>query len=167
MKTFKIKEGSHRSGFHLGFTFKNSIKFECVFDESCLYSFPFGHKSYDDINKLFGMSTTWFHHKQSARIGWRCMDGNLIEILTYSYNDGVRKNEEHDLLGLVRPGEKFVCSITDKEDKYDFTFQKGSKSNYAYDAKQKDWFVFHYFLWPYFGGDTPAPHDMSLQLGLI
>ena len=166
MKTFKIKKGKQRSGFHFGFTFKKIITFEASFDEGCLYEFPVGDKDREDINKLFGISTTWFHHRQSARIGWRCLDNKNIELLTYSYNDGVRKNEEHDILGTVKPNQKFKCQIEDLEQKYLFKFMKEGDYSYvtAFDLKKPDWFIFHYFLWPHFGGDKMAPQDMKIKI---
>jgi hypothetical protein len=168
VKKFLIPKGKHYpKGFHFGFTFKRKIEFEAMFDKSCLYHF--GDVDDYDINKLFGMSTTWFHHRQSARIGWRCVNGREIEILTYSYNKGERKIEEHDILGTVLPGEKFTCIIEDQETDYVFRFKKEDDISWtnAHDAKHPDWFIFHYFLWPYFGGNKTAPHDMIIYLNRI
>ena len=165
MKEFLIPKGKHDAkGFHFGFTFKRKIQFDAYFDESCLYHF--GDVDDYDINKLFGMSTTWFHHRQSARIGWRCVNGQTIQLLTYSYNNGSRKNEEHDILGEVLPGEKFTCVIEDRETDYAFRFKKEDDVSWtnAHDDKKPDWFIFHYYLWPYFGGNKVAPYDMKIYL---
>lgn len=166
MKTYIIKKGKHYpKGFHFNFTFKNSVKFKCKFDESCLYYFDDGDKH--DINKLCGFSTTWFHHRQSGRIGWRCVNGKEIEIVTYSYNDGTREQHETDILGIVKPNEEFEVSIRDNEDSYIYTFENLNVAGSfirAIDKKQKDWFFFHYLLYPYFGGNKTAPHDMKIYL---
>lgn len=161
---FKIKKNKHSSGFHFGFTCKNKVEFKASFTDSCLYHF--GDADDYDINKLFGISTTIFHHIQSARIGWRCVDGETIEIFSYSYNDGVRKNEEHDILGIVNPNQEFECSIEDKETEYEFKFRLiGDKEwSFATDKKQPDKLKFHYYLWPYFGGNKVAPQDMIINL---
>lgn len=167
MKEYQLVKGKHSAkGIHLGITFKKKIVFECAFDKSCLYG-DIGDGDNYDINKLYGFSTTWYHHKQSGRVGWRCLDGKNIELLTYSYNDGKRENREHDILGVVKPDEWFRCTIEDLEDKYLYTFQKTSwikKMVTKEDAKQKDWFLFHYILYPYFGGNKAAPHDMNLTI---
>jgi hypothetical protein len=160
MKLFCIKKGKHSSGFHFGLTFTKKIAFKAMFDKSCLYNL----KSIDnyDINKLFGFSTTHYHHRQSARVGWRCLDGENIQIVTYSYKDGLFHREQ--VLGTVKPGEEFLCSIEDVEDYYIYRFTKGNEDVVVKDEKMPDWFLFHYLLWPYFGGNNPAPHDMKLYL---
>jgi len=164
-KTYFIKKGKHSSGFHFGITFSKKIAFDCKFDKSCLYG-NIGDNDNYDINKLFGFSTTWYHHKQSGRVGWRCLDGENIELLTYSYNDGKRDNRESDVLGVVKADEWFRCTIEDLEDCYKYTFQKSTMKNMSikYDAKQKDWFLFHYKLFFYFGGSKKCPHDMKITI---
>ena len=171
MKQYIIKKGKHKaSGFHFGLTFKKSIKFQAKFHESCLYNL--GNNDNYDINKLYGFSTTIFHHKQSARIGWRCIDGENIEILTYSYNDSNRDLTDSEILGDVKPNELFQCEITDNEDHYLYKFYKIKNDKFeivssAIDKKQKDWFLFHYILYFYFGGNNTAPHDMKAWIKKI
>jgi len=169
MKKYLIKKNKHNpKGLHLDITFKKSIKFICSFDESCLYDL--GDNDNYDVNKLYGFSTTWFHHIQSGRVGWRCIDSKKIQIVTYSYNDGVRSLDDIDVLGEVYPNEEFVCSITDEEDAYTYTFEKLNDPNshiVAKDKKRKDWFLFHYLLYPYFGGNRTATHDMIINLRRI
>lgn len=166
-KTYTIKKGEHSaSGFNFGLTFKNRIKFRACFTESCLYDLK--NKNNYDINKLYGFSTSYFHHKQSARVGWRCVDGENIELLTYSYNDSNRALEDSDLLGEVKPDQWFTCEIIDMEDHYEYRFSldgtEEKRTIINKDLKQKDWFLFHYILYPYFGGDERAPHDIQLYL---
>ena len=163
---YNIKKGKHSSGFHLGITFKKKITFDCIYDSYALHG-ALGDNDEYDISKLFGFSTTWFHHKQSGRVGWRCLDGKNIQLLTYSYNKGKRDIKEHDILGTVKPNEWFTCSIEDLEDKYEYTFKKSGwtkKVVTKYDAKSKDWFIFHYLLYPYFGGNKAAPHNMKITV---
>ena len=167
MKEFIIKEGKHYSkGFNFGFNKNNYLKFEAKFDNSCLYSF--NDNDIYDINKLFGYTTMWYHHYQSARIGWRCLDGENIQLLTYSYNAGHRHNGEHDFLGQVKPNEIFTCTIEDKEYAYKYTFEKeGEEPSIFFDNKEPDWFPFKYFLFPYFGGNKTAPHDMKFYINKL
>lgn len=166
MKTYKIKKDKHSaSGFNFGITFKKEVKFRCKFDKSCLYYIEDNDKY--DINKLCGFSTTWFHHKQSARVGWRCVDGENIEIVTYSYNSGKREQHEMDVLGIVLPEEEFEVSIRDNEDSYIYDFEiigDPTSKITCIDKKEKDWFFFHYLLFPYFGGNKTALHDMIIYL---
>lgn len=170
MKTYLIKKGNHYSNGRLNFglTFKKKISFRAKFDSSCLYG-ALGNNDEYDINKLFGFSTTWFHHKQSGRVGWRCIDGKNIQLLTYSYNKGKSEISEHDILGIVEPDEMFYCTIEDTEKEYVYTFKRGFDNEVVRktDVKQKDWFLFHYKLFFYFGGNQPAPHDMIVYLDEI
>lgn len=161
MTKYTIKKGNHSaSGLHFGVTFSNKIKYECMFDKSCLYDLKSGDNY--DINKLFGFSTTWHHQKQSARVGWRCIDGQTIQIVTYTYNDG--KFDGEKILGTVFPGEKFICSIEDKEDYYLYRFQKDIYSITQKDTKKPDKFLFNYLLYPYVGGNNSVIHNMTLFL---
>jgi hypothetical protein len=162
MKEYIIKKGKHSAkGWNVGITLSRKLSFRSKLIESCLYYF--GDNDDYDINKLFGFSTTWFHQRQSARVGWRCV-GNKFEIVTYSYNNGKRENKETDVLGVVEPGEMFYCTIEDTEKEYIYTFNKGfdNKVVTKKDKKKKDWFFFHYLLFPYFGGNKVAPHKMNI-----
>lgn len=170
IKTYYIEKGKHSAkGLHFGLTFKNEIKFRACFDKSCLYDLE-SNDNYD-INKLFGFSTTWFHHKQSARVGWRCLNGEKIQLVTYSYNKSQRSITESDILGEISPNEWFECEIIDIEHSYVFKlkigFGDGKRIITAKDIKEKDWFLFHYLLFPYFGGNQPAPHDMKIFIEKI
>lgn len=165
MKNFIIKRGRHKaSGLNFGFTFKNEVKYRCSLDKSCLYEF--NDVDDYDINKLCGFSTTWHHHNQSARFGWRCVDNSQFEILSYSYIDGERKINETEVFGTVLPNEEFEISIKDSGTAYIYSFKKDNKKrpvNFIH-KKKKKWFLFNYFLYPYFGGNKTAPHDMLIKI---
>ena len=165
MKKFKINIGSHYSwGLHrFGITFKNKIAARAKFDASCLYDLK--NINNLDINKLFGFSTTFFHHNQSARIGWRRHNDNSIEVLTYSYNN--HKRVQQTLLGIVKPDQLFTCTIKDNETHYVYTFHSEDVFTTISDKKQSDKVLFKYMLWPYFGGDQEAPHEMLIHLELV
>lgn len=169
MKNYKIKENAHSSklyGFlpHVGFTLNEEIEFECKFDKNCLYKIDTSDKY--DINKLYGFSTSYFHHIQSARVGWRCLDGESIEILTYCYDNSVRIPEV--ILGIVKPEETFNCKIivpksTDNTH-FTFIFEHGNKSKVVMVKKEQKSWGFKYKLFPYFGGNLCAPHKMNIYI---
>ena len=166
MKEYIIEKGKHKAnGLNIGITLSRKIKFKAKFDKSCIYKID-GIDAYD-VNKLYGFSTTWFHHRQSARVGWRCLDGENIQIVTYSYNHGNRVIGEIDVLGVVKPDEEFICTIQDKEREYFYTFEKDGEITTASDQKKPDWFFFHHKLYPYFGGNNPAPHRMKIFLEIL
>lgn len=159
---YVIKKGKHSSGFHFGFTFKNKISFDVVFTKSCLYS-PFPHPDTKDINKLCGFATTLSHHKQSARVGWRCVDkSGMIELVTYSYDSSKRDIKDQNVIGKVKPDKIFTVSIEDFEDHYLYTFEQRGKKITNKDHKKPDWWPIKYILKPYFGGNQSAPHEMKI-----
>jgi hypothetical protein len=165
MKEYIIKKGKHSSGFHIiRPTFKKAVMFNAMFDPSCLYEFPETDEDIMDINKLFGISTHWFHHTQSARIGWRCINGRTFQILTYTYNNKQRSTPV--VLGEVEPDQLFTCSILDLGHFFLYSF-KAQGDNAIFitkDRKDKLFFPIAYYLYPYFGGNEPAPHQMHIAI---
>jgi len=169
-KIYTIKKGKHSSGFHLGITFSKTLRFSAMFLDSCLY--PIKDNDDYDINKLFGFSTSYFHHKNSARIGWRCNDKNQIELFAYAYVNGKRFTT---YLGVVDVNSDFECTIIDTEKEYLFNVEVSDivdndiiKKEYnATINKKKDWFFFHYLLYPYFGGNKTAPHTMKILVNVF
>lgn len=166
MKKYTIKKGQHSTtGLNFGLTFNTQVKFKCKFDKSCLYEFN-DIDSYD-INKLCGFSTTWFHHKQSGRIGWRCINNEKFELVTYSYSNGFRDLKESNTLAIVYPDQEFTVTVSDHETFYQYVFEMDNQRRIMNNRKKKDWFLFHYLLYPYFGGNKKAPHDMFIYLEKI
>lgn len=165
MKKFRIKSGSHYSWglHHFGITFKKKIACRAKFDKSCQYDLK--NVNNYDINKLFGFSTTFFHHNQSARIGWRRYNDHAIEVVTYSYSNG--KVVPETVLGVVKPDQIFTCTIEDTEKEYVYTFYSEDMFTRTADNKKSDKVLFKYLLWPYFGGNQKAPHDMTIYLEWI
>lgn len=168
MKKFIIKKGRHYSTFlrklfnlEFGFITKNTYSFVAKFTESCLYDFN-DIPDEKDINKLCGISTSYNHHIQSARFGWRCLDNKHIEILTYCYDN--KKLLKFDILGTVLPEEIFSGKIIVKSDRFVFYFKKEKYTKIIEVKKTLKSSYFKYKLGFYFGGNLKAPHDMTLYL---
>ena len=157
MKKYKIKKGSHYSGFRLSpFYGKNVVKYEVIFTKSCLYDLR--NDNQYDINKLFGLSY-FYHHIDSARFGWRA-DGDKIEISAYCYKDGQRKIHEMCLIDVDR---LYTLEIKNTGGYYEFELKDESSSFFSYARISKPITVkVGYELFPYFGGDETAPHDMEI-----
>lgn len=167
MTNLVIKKNKHAStlfGFlpHIKFSFKNEFTFTGSFDENCLYNFDTVDKW--DINKLIGLSTSYHHHKQSVRFGWRCLNGKTIEILAYCYDKGKRLEKFIDhILCEVEPGQEFKLRIKIYPNKFKLTALSNDKCSSVVLLKQGGW-KFKYFLFPFFGGNLKAPHDMNIYL---
>lgn len=157
-KEYIIKKGKHRSGIHVApHCHCHFLHYQVVFESDCQYDL--GTEDQLDINKLFGVSFG-MHHKNSARFGWRSV-GNQIELLAYCY---VNKKREWTSLGLVNLNVLYNLKIYVTDDQYQFkvynldrlvsscVIQKGKVPEYGY------------FLFPYFGGTSVAPHSMRILL---
>ena len=133
----------------------SEFKFMVRFDSTAIYTTKESENQYD-INKLYGFSDNNLdHHKFSARFGWRWSDSALW-LFAYTYNNGVRAAKE---LGTVIIDSENFCSIKIEASTYIFTLNDKSdtlqrKSN----TKQ----AVGYKLYPYFGGDEVAPHDINI-----
>lgn len=155
---YTLKQGQH---FANASTYKpvdlTELKFAVKFDSSAIYKSIVAENQYD-INKLYGFADNNRHHQQfSARFGWRWSDGAL-RLFAYVYNDGIVSSGE---LGTIGIGAEVTCSIRVAGDAYifsagelAFTIPRASTTPTAKG----------YLLYPYFGGDEAAPHDVTILI---
>lgn len=133
------------------------MKFVVKFDSSAIYQTNLPENQYD-INKLYGFSdNNSDHHQYSARFGWRWSDGAL-RLFAYVYNEGVVSSKE---LTPVAIGKTINCSIQVTGNSYVFKvndiIEKMPRMAATPQAKG-------YQLYPYFGGDETAPHDIYIWI---
>lgn len=135
----------------------SELKFKVKFDSSAIYTTSEPGNQYD-INKLYGFSdNNSDHHQFSARFGWRWSDGAL-RLFGYVYNEGVRRSKE---LGAVSIGSENDCSIKVGEGAYTFTLNDKADTILR---KSTTLQAVGYKLYPYFGGDETAPHDIKIWI---
>jgi hypothetical protein len=163
---YKIYKKSHYSwilGFlkPLGITFNHVIKYKIRFNENCLYTLD-GSDIWD-INKLVGFSTSYSHHIQSCRVGWRCLDNENIQLVTYCYDGGKRLPET--ILSSVKPNEDFTITLKNSLDHWTFIFYQEGKCRKVHNEPKKTngWWL-KYLLFPYFGGNQKSPHKMTISI---
>ncbi|TDH19730.1 hypothetical protein EXU57_22785 [Segetibacter sp. 3557_3] len=139
----------------LKFVTLSEMRFSAVFDVSAVYNLD-NFNQYD-INKLYGFSEGFDHHRNSARIGWRWSDGQL-RLFAYAYNNGIVASRE---ITTVAIGAENICSIKLAGNTYVFTvngisvvLERAASSSTASG----------YQLYPYFGGDEVAPHNISISI---
>lgn len=128
------------------------------FGDNCRYDIG---SDQSDINKLFGFSLG-MHHENSLRVGWRYVpQKDLIEIVTYIYQNGVRLREKHlDWLNFGQKGE-YTIELTDD---YYAVFSVGKSVIVKDKIETKKKLYLSYPLSLYFGGNCTAPHDMNIDL---
>lgn len=162
MKVLTIRKGWHKSCFKLKFAWGNKFSFKCSFDKNCLYEIKDSDKY--DINKLIGLSNSMLgHHTSSIRIGWRCLDGENIQLVSYIYDEEIRWHEK--ILTTVKPEQVFSAVIKfDRQNTLISIKRNGDKieKDYFFDIKENC--KLRYFLWPYFGGNKKAPHKMTINI---
>lgn len=161
MKSYKINKGAHYyRGLHLFHPEinKSIVVADVCFSESCLYDLHSNDNN--DINKIFGLSQG-YHHHNSARFGWRCLDNKNIQIITYCYVNKVRLPEI--ILATVKPGETFRATLKILSDVYYFKIETLNTFKVSQVSRAKTT-IFGYRLYPYFGGNMPAPHSMEIKL---
>ena len=160
LKEYRIGSGSH-GRLHLPcFTTSNSISFEVAFTESCKYDL-FDNDQLD-INKLFGLSDCWsYHHRHSARIGWRWSeDIDRFEVFAYWYNHKIWHGFQFELIAELLPYENQKFKIV--LDSYKYRFYVGDTDILNVPRSKGCKHGLKYMLFPYFGGNETAPHDMTI-----
>jgi hypothetical protein len=136
---------------------RRELKFIAVLDSSCIYT-TVNPANQADINKLYGFSDNGTHHQtNSARFGWNWENG-VMHLHAYCYVSGVRTHKELGTVSLNLPVE---CGIEVQPGRYIFTLN-GQKDTIA--RTSTDTVADGYMLQPYFGGDEPAPHDITIKI---
>lgn len=153
-KSFKIKKGKHSSGLRVVPVFGRNLSYKVIFTQSCLYRFD--DEDQYDVNKLFGISDDFNHAENSARFGWRCK-GNQIEIMVYVKSGGQMVTFP---LGCVDPDVSHDYSISIEDETYKFTFDGEVVSV----PRTSRYNFIRYHLFPYFGGNKPAPHAVEIKI---
>jgi hypothetical protein len=155
-QTFIIKQGQHNSNHLVEPVTKNKMRFLVKFDETARYANKTSNNQ-EDINKLYGFSDcSTQHHVNSARFGWRWFDSQL-QIFAYTYKEGVRTSKFITAVALNKDyiydlevrGNKYVFQVNNKT----LTMERGCN---GFSAKYK--------LFPYFGGDEVAPHNIKIVI---
>lgn len=155
---YLIRKGNHFSDQGTYTTTELSeLRFLVKFDSTAIYTATIPDNQYD-INKLYGFADNSGHHHQfSARIGWRWSDGAL-RLFGYIYNNGIVSYKE---LTAISIGPEQDCSIKVTDTSYVFTVNGKTtimpRAGTGAIAKG-------YKLFPYFGGDETAPHDIHIRI---
>jgi hypothetical protein len=139
MKKVTIKKGKHSPFWRFPRLYikPKGIRIYVIFTESCKYTL--NSEDQLDWNKMAGFSRGK-HHTDSLRLVWRWNPSiQKIEVGEYRYKNGERISS--------------VIKTVDLYTTYKFTLML-HEGNYPW---------WGYKLFPYFGGNNPAPHDIHFQ----
>lgn len=133
------------------------LNFVVKFDSTAIYS-TVQPANQGDINKLYGFSDNNSDHQQfSARFGWRWSDDSL-QLFGYTYNNGIRESKK---IGSVNIGDEIACSIKVTVNDYIFSL---NNIRVSMQRRSKTPYAIGYKLYPYFGGDEMAPHNINIWI---
>ena len=158
-KVYKISKGEHFSenSIFKAISGLKAMSFTVIFDSTAKYTTVIPQNQYD-INKLYGFAdNNKFHHLFSARIGWRWISNNL-ELLGYVYNDSIVK---YTSIGFFPLNTELPCKIEVAGKKYLF---RVNNTLAELPRTSPDSTATGYQLYPYFGGDETAPHDIYIRI---
>jgi hypothetical protein len=161
VRHFVIRKGEHYSRpRYVEMLQTNKLVFEATFDETAIYHFDDYYQ--DSANKLFGFSDcNSEHHENSARFGWMWFNDRL-EIHAYCYANGVRSSQFVGIAALNEPG-RYEIEIKDSQ----YVFRFNDNSPVAMERGNTCDKGVYYMLWPYFGGEIPAPHDVHVAIRVL
>jgi len=135
----------------------SEMKFVVRFDSTAIYETQSPENQFD-INKLYGFSdNNTDHHQYSARFGWR-WSGNALRLFAYVYNAGSVTSKE---LTTINIGTEVNCSIKVTPTNYLFTVNGITTQLPRMATTEK---AEGYQLYPYFGGDEVAPHEINIWI---
>jgi hypothetical protein len=156
-QVFLIQKGNHYAESRNSSEVKtNNFRFQVMFDSSAVYKTIDPVNQYD-INKLYGFSDcNSFHQANSARMGW-CWVNNQLEIHAYGYKNGLRNSKFIKAIPIGKPVEMSI-SLTDST----YVFQVEDKTETLPRACTGT--SSGYKLFPYFGGDEVAPHNIVVKV---
>jgi hypothetical protein len=133
------------------------MKFIVRFDSSAIYQ-SLDTNNQRDINKLYGFSdNNEDHHTNSARIGWRWYN-NELQLFGYNYNNTAVKTQ---FIKAVSLNKDINCAIKVAAGSYIFNVD-GTQVTMTRTAPDPQ--AVGYQLYPYFGGDEVAPHDIIIRV---
>ena len=163
-QTYTIKEGNHYSDGHdirANTLSTCHLDFYATFNETAIYTLEGRHNF--DLNKLYGFSDcNAVEHVNSARFGW-CFNiaRNALEIHAYVYNNGTLNYQYIADAVLNEPQSYSIYCVGDH---YNFNFNGNLITMPRGHTEQH---CARFLLYPYFGGDETAPHQVNIQIKLL
>lgn len=132
-------------------------RFQAYFDSTAIYTLPAGDQQ--DINKLTGFADNGTTHLEySARFGWRWSEGRL-RLFGYVHNNGIIQEKQ---IGAIDIGKVYTCSIKVSGKSYLFAVDGLGTVTLPREAATVT--GQGYRLFPYFGGNNVAPHEIHVWL---
>lgn len=157
---YTIPTGSHSSSTVTKNLTKEELSFMVRFDSSAIYK-TVQASNEGDINKLYGFNdceSNAENHSESARFGWRYYYKEL-QLFSYCYKGGNRVTQ---FLKTIEINKSYSCSIKIADSVYIFSIDKKNLDTVSRGCSGVG--QTKYRLYPFFGGDEPAPHEIKVYI---
>tara|TARA_R110000737_G_scaffold43279_2_gene63754 strand:- start:276 stop:845 length:570 start_codon:yes stop_codon:yes gene_type:complete len=160
-RVYTIPAGAHRSGNFYNTPNDSKIKFDFMLNESAEYVSEVS-RNQSDINKIYGFSDFGKSHlKYSIRLGWRYSTlTNNLELCWLRHEDGVHKGAT---IRTIEPNEIYNATIDIQTFWYVIIIDEDT-TNIIRRPKGNWGLIRRYMLYPYFGGNEYAPHDITIRI---
>jgi len=158
-RVYTIPAGEHSSGSFINHPNNSKISFQFILDESAYYETEIPENQHD-VNKIYGFSDFGAkHQKYSIRLGWRYIENNL-ELCWLRHEDGVHSSAT---IKIIQPDVIYNATIDIKTFYYVIVID--NDTTLVRRRPEGNWgLIRRYYLYPYFGGNEYAPHDITIKI---
>ena len=158
-RVYTIPAGEHSSGSFLNHPDNSRISFQFVLDNSAYYKTEIPENQHD-VNKIYGMSDFGLRHqKYSIRLGWRYIN-NELQLCWLRHEEGRHSSAT---IRTIEPGVIYDATIDIKTFYYVIVID--SDTTLVRRRPEGNWgLIRRYYLYPYFGGNEYAPHDITIKI---
>ncbi len=161
---YTIKKGNHFASLRWlrwPFFFGNTMQRSVIFNESCKYDLQ--NSDQQDWNKLFGFSIGFNHMRNSARFAYRWnVEKQVIEIAYFYHENG---EQNFGIFTNITLNSRIILSVYKMKAGCltQIFFRIYGDKQYTF-SSQIPYKKYGYKLYPYFGGNQAAPHDIKISI---
>jgi hypothetical protein len=168
MRFYLIKKGNHYASVSIfekigaiGWNFK-SLSMRFIFRSECWWAPP-RNQDDNDLNKLAGIGFGTNHHKNSVRLAWVPDFGNHGMINVYGYTYDEKKEGQKLTMAFIKSVHVLETNTGRIESSDGVYFLTVNDVTIQMNNLNSDPGLY-FKLFPYFGGNNTAPHNMTIEL---
>jgi len=180
IRDYVIKKGRHDSGSHFALYYGQSkVAYEWELTDSAIHFYPLGDENANDTHKVAGESFG-NHMMDSVRTGFQNNNKQKrTNLINYMHNGGVTTYKR---VGTVRTRTRYLTTREHLFDQNKFILTTIEKNTGISVLEEHGTGIivpsltidFKYpsiragfRLWPYWGGQHTAPHNVTIKLGYL
>ena len=158
-RVYTIPAGEHSSGSFINHPDNSRISFQFILDESAIYETEIAENQHD-VNKIYGVSDFGLRHqKYSIRLGWRYLN-NELELCWLRHEEG-----RHSAATIRTIDTDVIYNATIDIKTFYYVIVIDSDTTLVRRRPEGNWgLIRRYYLYPYFGGNEYAPHDITIKI---